>query len=1125
MGSRQADLLASNIRRLVAKDAFAQNSDRELLERFIRQHEQPAFAALMFRHGRMVLSVSQRIVQDVHVAEDVLQATFLLFLRKAATLQTHQSIGPWLHEAARRLALKARSERERRHSRESRAREKLVSDPVAELTLREAQAAVDQELARLPERYRAPLILCCLEGMARDEAAQQLGWSLNTLKGRLEQARQLLRARLTRRGLTLPAALLAVLFGESTAKATLSASLVASTAKAASALNTGGAATAGLLSPQVTSLLNAGMRVAWLTKFQMAAALLVGACVFTGVGLATWMAPLAKQPDAKQEKKKSDSPGTTEANVRAENPPATDRYGDPLPERALARLGTTRFRQGFMIYTAAYSPDGKMLATTSAGQGICVWDTDTGKQLYQVLPHAHVHSVAFAPNGKVLVTGGAGRGIHLFDAATGRQIRKLPGNEGGGTMSLAVSPDSKVLASGGHDCLVRLWDMATGQELRQLEGHGKVVNCLAFSPDGEMLASGGLDTSICLWETSTGKPFGELAANPGKDLSFAWSFGFSPDGRTLVSGGEDKTIRLWDVSLKRVVRLIPGTGKQIARVSFSPDGSLLASGQEDGTIHMWDPRTGKEHSHWQAHKFRIQTMAFSPKGHVLATGAAWDSGPRLWDVATGKEIHSFAGHHSMIEWLSYTPDGKALLSATRDKEMLHWDLKTGRPEPWFSWHSAGFDRLAVAPERNLVATCGYADRTLRLLDTTGTKGVRELGKVDDLVPRFGFASLVFSPDRRLLATGAKSGNVLLWNPDAGTLVRRFEGLREDISCVAFSPDGKSLAAAACNLATRRPGSVCVWDIATGNQLSAFRNADSTVHLAFSPDGKSLAVAGGGDYRGKARVFDITNGKERRPLQGPQNGSQVVAFSPDGRLLAGAGDDSDRTVHLWEVCTGQQIYRFNGHTTAPNFLTFAPDGRSLASGGTESMILIWDLTGRARNGRLQPARLTPGELQARWNLLSGDAPRAEQAIWDLVASSKQGVIFLREKLQPAKEIAKETITGLIRDLNADRFAVRQKATAQLQEIGEQAEAALRDELTRKPPLEVRQRIDQLLVQLEPADSPERIRMLRAIRVLEYVGTPEAKQVLERLAGGAPAALMTQEAKASLERLERRPVSTP
>src|SRR5262249_14495101 len=163
------------------------------------------------------------------------------------------------------------------------------------------------------------------------------------------------------------------------------------------------------------------------------------------------------------------------------------------------------------------------------------------------------------------------------------------------------------------------------------------------------------------------------------------------------------------------------------------------------------------------------------------------------------------------------------------------------------------------------------------------------------------------------------------------------------------------------------------------------------------------------FRGRARLFHPISGRERRPLQGPQNGSQVVAFSHDGRLLAGTGDDSDKTVHLWEVCTGQQIYRVNGHAVSPSSLAFAPDRRSLAAGGTESMILIWDLTGRTRNGRLQPARLSPAELQARWTLLTGDAPRAEQAIWDLVAGSEQAVSFLRENLQPAKEVPSETIT--------------------------------------------------------------------------------------------------------------------
>src|SRR5262249_8005060 len=136
-------------------------------------------------------------------AEDAFQATFLTLARKAATIRKQDSVGSWLHGVAVHLALQAKTAAARRQLFEKQTLARSSRDPLAEISLREAQTVLDEEMARLPEKYRAPLVLCYLEGTTRDEAAQQLGWSLGTLKRRLEQGREMLRGRLARRGLTL----------------------------------------------------------------------------------------------------------------------------------------------------------------------------------------------------------------------------------------------------------------------------------------------------------------------------------------------------------------------------------------------------------------------------------------------------------------------------------------------------------------------------------------------------------------------------------------------------------------------------------------------------------------------------------------------------------------------------------------------------------------------------------------------------------------------------------------------------------------------------------------------------------------------------------------------------------
>jgi len=203
VASRQAKVVLGHIRKMVAVQSLKQLSDRELLRRFVDRHDEPAFAALVKRHGPMVLSVCQRVLHCGQDAEDACQATFLVLARKAGSDRWRDSIANWLYGVARRLSLKARSAAARRQVVEQGTRPKRLEDPLADITARELQTLLDQELTRLPEKYRAPILLCCLEGHARDEAAHLLNWPLQTLKSRLEQAREILRRRLTRRGLSL----------------------------------------------------------------------------------------------------------------------------------------------------------------------------------------------------------------------------------------------------------------------------------------------------------------------------------------------------------------------------------------------------------------------------------------------------------------------------------------------------------------------------------------------------------------------------------------------------------------------------------------------------------------------------------------------------------------------------------------------------------------------------------------------------------------------------------------------------------------------------------------------------------------------------------------------------------
>jgi RNA polymerase sigma factor (sigma-70 family) len=239
--------------------------DAHLLERFTTRHSEAAFAVLVERHGPLVHGVCRRVLQNAHDTEDAFQAAFLVLARKAHTINKHQSLASWLYKVAYRIALRARADIARRRTQEKEAIQSQPPSP-AEVAQREMGQLVDEEVQRLPEKYRAPVLLCYLQGQTNEQAAQQLSCPTGTVKIRLMRARDLLRKRLSRRGLGLSIAGLSVLFLQSAASAAVPPPLVQATV---------GAATTGGLSAGVAGLVKGTLTGMCLTKLKVAAALLL----------------------------------------------------------------------------------------------------------------------------------------------------------------------------------------------------------------------------------------------------------------------------------------------------------------------------------------------------------------------------------------------------------------------------------------------------------------------------------------------------------------------------------------------------------------------------------------------------------------------------------------------------------------------------------------------------------------------------------------------------------------------------------------------------------------------------------------------------------------------------------
>jgi RNA polymerase sigma factor (sigma-70 family) len=642
-------LLLSHLRRLVEAQGLGPLSDRELLQRFADYHDEAAFAALLRRHGPMVLRVCQRVLHNPHDAEDVFQATFLVLARKATAAGWHESVAGWLHEVVHRLARKLKTGTARRLARERQYVERLPGDVLADVTGRELVAVLDEELARLPEKYRTPLVLCLLEGLTRDEAARRLGCSVRTVKRRLEQGRGLLSARLSRRGIALTVALSGALVTPAGASA-LPVGLVQATASAAVAIMAGPAASAGLVSASVASLTQGVLKAMFWTKCKLVAmACLTVAAVGLGTGTVAWQyggAVAGEEPSVPAAQVKSSGGGSSDTGRTAAKP-------EVPPGEGTGRLN--------------------LLADAPTTDEVWeVWATLKGR-LETDKPTA-IYSAAFSPDGKTLATAQGDGAVNLWEVASGKLIVVIGGAESASSPVRAVrfSSDGQRVISAGSDRAVKLWDTRTGKNEASLHEHKGDILGLAFSPDGKTLASGSADETVRLWDATTGKVVAMTTFQDGPVSSLA----FTPDGKILAVGSGEPDLILLDASNGRVVRRFKNHTREILSVAVSGDGRLLATASRDQTVRVWELATGKQVLRLDSHEGPVTSVTFSPDGKRLASGGK-DKIIRLYDLATSKTIATLTGHTGPVYCVVFSPDGKTLASGSEDGTVKLWSRKAG----------------------------------------------------------------------------------------------------------------------------------------------------------------------------------------------------------------------------------------------------------------------------------------------------------------------------------------------------------------------------------------------------------------------------------------------------------------
>lgn len=380
-------------------------TDGQLLERFLARDDgsEAAFAALVDRHGRMVSSVCRQALGASHDAEDAFQATFLILVRRAGSIRRRDSIGSWLYGVARRVSARARDDAARRRIREHRAGREFGE--TATRTLEPGDdpvAALIEEIARLPEKYRQPVLLCDLGGQTHAQAACQLNWPIGTVSGRLSRARALLRSRLVRRGAVGAAATLAA-FGR---PFPVAAALVEATAKAAVALAAGMPIASGF-SAGATGLAGAVLGASSVGRLKAMAGLLLAAGVASGTVL----------PGRIESRTATSrpSPAPTATTTTATAPPAEVRRSPAHPPAYLGQHGDE-------VTATALAPDGKTLASGSRDAVVRLWDVATRRERATLRGHsAPILALTFSDDSASLASADADRNLKVWDVPTGRE--------------------------------------------------------------------------------------------------------------------------------------------------------------------------------------------------------------------------------------------------------------------------------------------------------------------------------------------------------------------------------------------------------------------------------------------------------------------------------------------------------------------------------------------------------------------------------------------------------------------------------------------------------------------------------------------------------------------------------